>query len=668
MFIRYKCIYYFIACLLLVIGVYHHIYLLFILGFYLFYLIYKLGFEHTIWITLFVIFFYLFSIPKMVDSNGEIKGQIININDYGYILKVGSSKLLLYGDTKELKQGDIIEVIYEIIPFSAIRNKGEFNQKNYRYASRIYQQGNQISYSKKGFKITLRDRIEKIIDEAGNSKIIEYSKLLILGIRESEMEDLYAQLISLSVVHLFAISGMHFSLLKKILEQFLGIFIDEHKRSWVIIFILTVYILGLPNNVSAFRAYMMVLLTKLNKDYFNKLDLFSAIGIGMLMINPYYIYNLSFIYSFTLYFFVLVLKNDKWKGLWLYLISLPLICFFNYEISLLGFLVAYVIYPLIEWLYLGFLINLLFGFSLNFLLNPLIIIFEQLLSFFIRNPFIIILGKPSILIILIYYVLLIFHLMYKESNKKSYFLIGLIALSLIFYFKPYYQKNGEITMIDVGQGDCIFIRLPYNQGNFLIDTGGLEYKDTATSYIIPYLKQLGIRSIDILFLSHQDFDHVGGKDSLIANFKVDKIVENHDFEFKNSFLTINSLNKAIYNNENDNSLVLSFQFNDFNALFTGDISVEVEKDLLINYPDLKTNILKVAHHGSKTSSSVLFISELEPEIALIPVGKNNFYGHPNQLVIDRLEAYGVSIYRTDLHGMVTIYFNSKGIVINQMLE
>lgn len=237
-------------------------------------------------------------------------------------------------------------------------------------------------------------------------------------------------------------------------------------------------------------------------------------------------------------------------------------------------------------------------------------------------------------------------------------------------------------MFEVGEADCHLIKYPYNKNTILIDTGKNEYK--IKNEVIPYLKSIGIKKIDYLIITHGDLDHIGGSITLINNFQVKNVVLNKgtftDLEkelIKNlnkkkipyqininkinlSNHTINLLNNTKYNNENDNSIITYFTYQKYKFLYMGDASITTEDNLLENYNLNNISILKVGHHGSNTSSSKDFISQINPSISLISVGENNIYHHPNKEVINNLSKS--RIYRTDINNMVKLTINSKGIL------
>ena len=232
----------------------------------------------------------------------------------------------------------------------------------------------------------------------------------------------------------------------------------------------------------------------------------------------------------------------------------------------------------------------------------------------------------------------------------------------------------EILFLDVSQGDSILLHYPHNKYNILIDTGGNYNYEISKNIIIPYLKSKGINKIDYLILTHGDYDHMGESINLIENFKVEKVIFNCD-EFndlekelikvlekkkikyysciKELYIDKNKLqflNTKEYDNENDNSSVIYFNYYNYKFLFMGDASTEREKDILEKYNLKDVDFLKVGHHGSNTSSSEEFINSINPKYSLISVGKNNRYGHPNKEVLDTLN--DSKIYRTDQDGSI----------------
>ena len=237
------------------------------------------------------------------------------------------------------------------------------------------------------------------------------------------------------------------------------------------------------------------------------------------------------------------------------------------------------------------------------------------------------------------------------------------------------NRNLEINFIDVGQGDACFIITPKNK-TILVDGGGSTSTtfDIGKDTLLPYILDKGYVKIDYVFISHFDQDHVGGILSILENLKVGKIYITKQGESSENYkkffeiikqkklkvqileagdrVVIDSLSfdilwpieqKISENILNNNAMVMKLKYKNFSMLFTGDIEEVAEKAILDTYKDnlevLKATVLKVAHHGSKTSTIQEFLEKVNPKIALIGVGENNMFGHPNSGVLERLESF-----------------------------
>lgn len=296
----------------------------------------------------------------------------------------------------------------------------------------------------------------------------------------------------------------------------------------------------------------------------------------------------------------------------------------------------------------------------------------------------------------------------KILNKKNIiklikkFLVLAIGIIILFKLNYFIPQNLRINFLDVGQGDCTLVRTAKNKV-ILIDSGegnGDKY-DYGEKVIFPYLLDEGIMKIDYMIISHFDSDHAGGMFYILENMKVKNIVigiqaeeyglcrefislaqekkvriialeKNDMFRIdKETYLEVffPDVNNTISENKiNNNSLVFKLVYNEFSMLFTGDIEETAEKYLVDIYGyKLKATILKVAHHGSKTSSTEEFINCVNPKIALIGVGQNNNFGHPNQEVIERLMKNDIKVYRTDETGEISIRVKKRNIVIKNKI-
>ncbi len=278
----------------------------------------------------------------------------------------------------------------------------------------------------------------------------------------------------------------------------------------------------------------------------------------------------------------------------------------------------------------------------------------------------------------------------------------LIIVLLICGFKKI-PHDLKIYFIDVGQGDSTLIVTPNNK-TILIDGGGSKTYDVGKNTLEPYLLDRKIKKIDYAIISHYDQDHCDGVLYILQNMKVKNVIigkQIKDSDNYSKFIRIvkekgisvhivsagkrlniekdlyfdilwpdmnNTINENVLNN---NSLICKLVYKEFSMLFTGDIEEIAEKAILKKYKDsklLKSTILKVAHHGSKTSSSKEFISAVQPQIALIGVGINNKFGHPSDITIENLKDIKCKIYRTDKDGEISINVNNNKMLIFQKLK
>lgn len=589
-----------------------------------------------------------------------------------------------------LSYGDKIKVKGTLITPSKNTNQNTFNYQKYLYYKKIYYLVEATSINKiannHNYLYTIKNTLYQKINKLKSSNYIK-TLLFCDNTLSKEIKESYR---INGISHLFSVSGMHINFFVSIIYLYLNKITYNKRIKYLItnIFIIT-YLILFPSS-SLLRSAVMSILYSINyllKLKIKKIDiLLLTLGVSLL-INPFIIYDLGYIYSYTITFF-LVLSSSTLKkknkinkiiyiSLLSFLVSIPITIYNSFEINIISILLNIILVPIISIIILPITI-LTYIFPI---LDSILYLFTNTLetiSLFISKINItkIIFPKPSLLIIVLYYI--IFLLSYQ--NKK-YFYLNIILL-IIIYISPYLNSNFEVVMFEVGEADCHLIKYPYNKNTILIDTGKNEYK--IKNEVIPYLKSIGIKKIDYLIITHGDEDHIGGSITLINNFQVKNVILNKgtftDLEkelVKNlnkkkipyqininkinlSNHTIYLLNNTKYNNENDNSIITYFTYQKYKFLYMGDASITTEDNLLENYNLNNISILKVGHHGSNTSSSKDFISQINPSISLISVGENNIYHHPNKEVTNNLSKS--RIYRTDINNMVKLTINSKGIL------
>lgn len=402
----------------------------------------------------------------------------------------------------------------------------------------------------------------------------------------------------------------------------------------------------------------------------------------LLLINPYLIYSIGFLFSVIITFFILASSNllkDKtyFKKLFImslicFLASVPILSFYFYKINLLTIVFNMIFIPLVSYLIFPLGLITFFLYPLDNIYMLFINLLEGLSSFFQNINFLsFVIAKPNIFVILIYYIILFLSIKRNRKLLIIYFIVLLININI-----KYFIRDVSVTFLDVGQGDSSVIILPFGK-TILIDTGGLYLSgyNISKNKTVPYLNSLGISKIDLLILTHGDYDHIGDTINLLNEIKVDEVLFNNDsfndtenkiikvLDKKNVRYSKNSddfrkirnlyfLNTKMYDNENDNSTVVYFTYENFSFLFTGDASKEREEDIMENYNIKDISFLKVGHHGSKTSTGSSFIKKINPKYSIISVGENNRYGHPNKNTLKNLK--DTTIFRTDLNGSIKI--------------
>lgn len=286
----------------------------------------------------------------------------------------------------------------------------------------------------------------------------------------------------------------------------------------------------------------------------------------------------------------------------------------------------------------------------------------------------------------------------KIEKKLKFFILNpkwiilfcgiLLLINYIFSIIP---QDFKIYFVDVGQGDCCFITTK-SRKNILVDTGGSNDYNVGKNVLVPYLLDRRVKKLDYVFISHFDTDHCNGLIEVMQYIPIYNLVitkqAHMSEEYKNIIEIANKKQihiiicktgdviqidnnykmEILYVNNNSNdlnngSIVCKFINQDFSMLFTGDIEKQTEAEIIELYKNtkkLKSNILKVAHHGSRTSSTQEFLDLVKPQIALIGVGKNNTFGHPNIEVLERLENMKIKVYRTDKTGEIVFNINTSG--------
>ena len=601
----------------------------------------------------------------------------------------------------------------------------------------------------------LADKVKSYITYASDQMFPKEISGLFVGIligdKENITEEIEEDFKNSSLSHMLAVSGTHVSYIILGLSFLLSNFGKRYTNIFSILFL--IFFMYLTNfTASVVRACIMGIILLGSKILYRKSDIYVSMALSLLIIlieNPFKILDVGLILSYAGTLGIVVLyriwsnevktKNKIIK----YIINtllitcsaqifvFPIIAVYFNNVSITFFISNLLATPVLAIIIIFGFFNIIVFFISNELGMIISIFLEmniEILIFISHScsniPYAnLLVITPKIIFVILYYLIILLYIITKKiygikeewqylsaldkkeiiilkkiiKNKRKY-IIKIISLIIIIAFVNIIiiniNKETKIYFIDVGQGDSTLI-ITENKKNILIDGGGNvtnKNYDIGENILLPYLLDRGITKIDYLFVSHFDFDHVGGLYEIIDKLNVDNIVipknkniSEEEKEFtkkakekhikicrlcqndkiyidKNTKIDILSpLNEEIEENYiNNNCLVFKFTYNNFSMLFTGDIEEIAEKEILKNVSKniLKSDILKIPHHGSKTSSTDKFLECVNPKIALIGVGKNNF-GHPSKEVIERLKSKNIKVYRTDLNGEIEIRVNNK---------
>ena len=521
-----------------------------------------------------------------------------------------------------------------------------------------------------------------------------YMTGLLLGHLDTDFEEMNELYSSLGIIHLFALSGMQVGFFMDVFKKLLlRLGLTQEKLKWMTYPFSLIYA-GLTGfSASVIRSLLQKLLAQHGV---KGLDNFALTVLVLFIIMPNFFLTAGGVLSCA-YAFILTMTSKEGEGLKaiareslvISLGILPILSFYFAEFQPWSILLTFVFSFLFDLVFLP-LLSILFALSFLYPVIQLNFIFEwlesiiRLVSQVASRP--LVFGQPNawLLILLLISLALVYDL---RKNIKRLAVLSLLITGLFFLTK--YPLENEITMLDVGQGESIFLR-DVTGKTILIDVGGKAESDkkiekwqekattsNAQRTLIPYLKSRGVAKIDQLILTNTDKEHVGdllevtkafhvgeilvSKGSLkqkqfvaelqATQTKVRSITAGENLPIFGSQLEALSPSK-IGDGDHEDSLVLYGKLLDKNFLFTENLEEKGEKELLRQYPDLEVDVLKASQHGSKKSSSSDFLEKLKPEFTLISVGKNNRTKLPHQETLTRLEGINSKVYRTDQQGAI----------------
>jgi competence protein ComEC len=640
--------------------------------------------------------------------------------------------------------GNLITVNGSLQKFKKASNPGQFNEELYYTIENIdfKMMADQILVIDSNSSIYhtcleyIKKRLISVYQDILGDREAGTLIAMLLGEKNMLEEDVKRLYQENGISHILAISGLHISLIG------MSVFWLFRKCKLPIIAatvftIFFIYSYGVLTNfsVSTNRAVVMMVIllcaVPLGKTY----DMLSAAALSAMIIliqNPLQLMSAGFLLSFLAVIGIAVLlpalkqmfpgKNWLKDSLFISISALitttPIVLYYFYQFPLYGIITNLIILPFITVLtlssllagFLGMLSARLGIFTIggaNYILRLYDLVCEgiRFLPYHIINV-----GRPGLLTILISFsLILVFVFVSRKYPRKS--LILLLILSQLILFLPSSNRDLQITILDVGQGDAIFMESGKGT-SFLIDGGSADESKIGTYRIVPFLKSQGIQKLDYAIITHSDQDHINGLMELLREelFPIRCLIlpdlSNKDEAYRNletlaaekgvpvqyikagdyikedqlEIFCLHPASDDINITSNAGSTVLSVSYGEFDMLLTGDLEGEGEKLLIQRlkdetygrewriHPSTDYDVLKVAHHGSKYSTSEDLLNLLRPEYTLISCGKDNWYGHPHPELSERLTEAGSKTWITYDTGAITIRTDGRKLTLSTYLD
>lgn len=608
---------------------------------------------------------------------------------------------------------------------------GQFNERSYNYARKIkwYLEGRSLEVIQAAPRSydAMRCKAKSFLKE----KILRLAPgrtggifcAMLLG-EKQEIGQKNQMLLKLDgVLHIAAISGTHLSFLGWGLYRLLRkLRLSVAWAGGISVFLMIQYGIFTGGSASAMRAVIMFSLAVGAIAVGRTYDLLSALSLSavlLLLESPGYLYDSGFLLSFGAVLGLAVVypafaeKKEKRKlllglktGFALQLATIPIQMYFFYELPVFGILINLLVLPTVGIVLASGVFGCAFGLALPFLGKLFMLPGAFLLELYLsigqvlkQIPFAsVITGRPDMWKIAAYYILLAVWVGYRRQEGRNGHILRRyfpLVLGILLLFVRIPDKKLRITFLDVGQGDCSVIM--WNRETYIIDGGSSSVSGVGTYRILPFLKCMGIRKVDGIFLSHMDDDHVNGIGELLeavgsreTSLGIKRIFlsECGDKQEKQEELKkagekagceilylyggdrIRSGEAELHclypyeeteGDSNEASQVLRLTCRDFSVIFTGDLEGRGETAVteILEREQMGTQVLKVAHHGSKNSTSIRFLEAVNSEVGIISCGEGNRYGHPHKELLERMAKEKVEVFQTKDSGAVFLVTDGK---------
>lgn len=566
----------------------------------------------------------------------------------------------------------------------------------------------------KYFPVFLRKNIIDKIDDIFSEDVSGFARSLLLGDTSNLSNEDDAALKVSGVRHIVAVSGLHVS----ILMSFVFLFVRDRRflNSLLSIPLLLLFCALAGFTPSVVRACVMQIVFVIGMEIEDEYDAPTALSVAVLLlviINPLVLTSVSFqlsvscvigilLFSGKIHGFLLRTKLGPAKGkslksrlirtacqsvsvtLSTMATTLPISAYYFGSVSLVSVLTNFLLLGLVSFCFYGIAISCLFG----FLIPGLGAVMASAVSWLIRTvlmgakllskvPYASVSASNLYVLLWLIFVYALFVVFLLSKKRRTLLFCGIavfsLAVSLTFATIEPRMDNYRVTVLDVGQGQCILIQS--KNSCYMVDCGG--FSDYAVADLAAQtLRTCGLTEIDGLFLTHFDYDHAGNAESFMHQIGVDNIYvpaadadneirRNLEYEYsgiiqkvrKTTILDCGVGEITIYPGEpgkdgNESSLCILFQAKDCDILITGDRNNAGERYLVDQYELPSIDILVAGHHGAESSNSLYLMQKLRPRTVVISVGEDNQYGHPDPVIIKRLERFNCTIWRTDQDGTI----------------
>ena len=587
--------------------------------------------------------------------------------------------------------------------------------------------------------LPIRASIRRTVDRNLSGAPAGLLKGLLLGEKRALPEDVRKAFATVGISHVLAVSGLHVGLIAGVLFfAFRLLSVPRVGATIATLSMLFLYVFVVDLRPSAVRAVIMTAVLLIGFVIERDVDLLNSLGVAgltILAVWPQSLFDIGFQLSFgatcsiALFYRPIVRMAGRIKrtpiryAVGLLAVSVaaqigtaPLILRYFHRLSLIAPLANLVVVPVVGGIVALGLLSSFFGFRLipvatawnavNYaLLTGLIHVVRWLAAIPYASVSV---RPPSVLFFGIYFggVALLF-LSIRRSWARKGLLFAALLVANLYVWKGliYRERDLEITFLDVGQGDAIFLQFPNGQ-TMLVDGGPrTHFFDAGTWIVLPFLRYKGVHTIDVLVPTHSDNDHIGGLISVAEHMRVKHVlttgqeaenwtddrfwelmeehgVTRHVVSAGDSLLGLGGVGMVVLHptpafvsnaepppsGMNNTSIVLRVTYGGASVLLTGDAEIEAEASLLWWCKRLNAVVLKVGHHGARTSSGERFVEAVHPQIAVISVGERNPFGHPSPEVLERLQQVGACIYRTDRQGAVTLRIAPKRFKVQTMIN